>query len=174
MVRATAPMMTLTLGGAIAAAILWAGATPLAVAQPSPLDDMSDRCKATLFDMEREIEAYPRVYTDTVMAYDIQANYVDAPRPLNLYVSLAAYGGTAQGDRVISAAQDILASPQLLTRYTEEVVTACGDIGAVTFALTEYQSRQFGLYGGDVMEFGCAALQADPNAPLPWGFRFCF
>lgn len=155
--------------------VLFAIAAPVQ-AQVADPTAFAVTCKAAIFDVERDIEAYRRVYVNDIRAFDISERYADAPadRPLNLYIGLDAYDAEAEGDYVTSSAQDILASSQLLTAYTRQILDNCDAVGSITFAITDYQLRQFGLFeDGEVMEFSCAAPHSSVGQQLPWGFRFC-
>lgn len=151
---------------------------PLNAAQPeaaiAQIDILTPACKAAIFDVEREIETHRRTFTNGVSVIDVSGGfYEDPPRPFGLYVSLDAYDSVARGDIYSqSSALDFLASPQLLSRFTQEITTACEEIGAVTFGLTEYQSRQFGLVNDAVQEFRCIRDDGSTDS-LTWGDRIC-
>lgn len=149
----------------------------LAIAPPSLAQEaeaLSPACKAAIFDVERDIETHRRTFTNGVSVIDMSGGfYDDPPRPFSLYVSLDAYDSVARGDLYTqSSALDFLASPQLLSRFTREITAACEEIGAVTFSLTEYQSRLFGLVDGEVQEFRCIRDDGSTD-PLTWGDRIC-
>ncbi|PSN13410.1 hypothetical protein C7271_22570 [filamentous cyanobacterium CCP5] len=144
-----------------------------AIAQTSML---SPTCKAAIFDIEREIEAHRRTFTNDLSVIDISGGiYIDPPRPFSLYVSLDASDSVARGDVYNqSSALDFLNSPQILTRFTRDITTACGTIGSVTYGLNEYQSRLYGLVDDQVQEFPCYSDNAlAPYEPIPWGVRSC-
>ncbi|MGD1851745.1 MAG: hypothetical protein ACFCBU_14515 [Cyanophyceae cyanobacterium] len=76
--------------------------------------------------------------------------------PHNLYLSLGGVNEIVQGDIVTqSSALNLLHSTQLLRNYAEILVQKCETVGLVTFAMNDYQSRQFGLGEASLTEFKC-------------------
>lgn len=164
--------------GLIATWCLLSLATVPASAQPmTPPStiNLSDPCKATLFDAEQRIEGYKRAYVPrTRLLYAEAGNIFAIAEPLNITFTLGAYDTVVQGDVVSqSSALDILASEQLLLALTSQIVESCPSIVSATFLLGEYQQRTFGLISsgdGPVEEFACVE---DITSPLPWGYQYC-
>ena len=125
-----------------------AAAFPIsALSQSVSTQTLTPTCKATIFDVEREIEDYQTAYVTGVSLYNIQRNHPFRNQiPINLLVTLDAANTEARGDVVQqSSALDILKSPQMLRHYSQTIIENCQDIVSVNFLLTEYQSRRFGL-----------------------------
>jgi len=133
----------------------------LATAQTVDPKDFSTPCKATLFDIERELESYKTVYVSDVHAGRISSQNTNGQtnRSVNLFFSLDAYDSVWRGDAATrSSALDILNSPNLLRSYTTRIVQSCDTIGSVNFMMTEYQFRQFGLSNNNVVELRCSGI----------------
>jgi hypothetical protein len=151
----------------------------LAIAQAHPAIaqgvSLSSQCQTTLSQVQQRLERDHNVDTHNPYIMAIADQYDGAPRPLELMLWLDAADTVAEGDLVqASAALDLYESTPVLTQLTQAIVGGCADIGAVTYGLTEYQTRTFGIYDDDVMEFGCTPAYADISQTLPWGFRWCF
>lgn len=121
------------------------------------------------------MENYKRAYVGGISMYDIstEAN-LPTKIPRNLFVGLDAYDTQETGDMVAhSSALDLLESSQMLRDFSQNIIDRCHNIVAVTFLVTEYQSRRFGWVDGAVREFRCAEDRT--ASELPWGERLlCF
>lgn len=165
---------SLLLGGGFMAPLV----VPVLAQTPNlPTTDRLDiACKSTVFDVQQQIGQYKQAYVERVRLF-----YVDAEaefpteEPLSLLISLGAYDSvsSASGDTIVqSSALDIMASEQLLLNFSDRMMAACEPIVSVTYLLSDYQHRTFGLVDGAVQEFQCTD---DPTqSPLPWGEQYCF
>jgi hypothetical protein len=150
------------------------------LAQSVSTTNLEPSCKATIFDMEREMENYKSAYVRGVHMYDIstEAN-LPTKKTRHLSVSLDAYDTQATGDIVAhSSALDLLESSQMLRDFSQNIIDRCDNIVAITFHVTEYQSRRFGWIDGAVREFRCpgeqTALELPGGERLSGEERLCF
>ena len=88
-------------------------------------------------------------------------------RPHNLYLSLEGENEAYEGDVAYqSSALELLEHTERLSKYAWDLVDNCETVGLVTFAMNEYQVRQFGLGEVGFTEFKCWEGMP-PDTPVP-------
>ena len=88
-------------------------------------------------------------------------------RPHGLYLSLEGENEAYEGDVAYqSSALELLEHTERLSKYAWDLVDNCETVGLVTFAMNEYQVRQFGLGEVGFTEFKCWEGMP-PDTPVP-------